>query len=66
MQENKAPKDRNGTPLSGGDFVRVFLEHTERPDHTAKVLYTGEEKSTLEPVGGRGIEHIDNQNLEVL
>lgn len=65
--EKKIPRDRNGTLLSSGDFVKVFLDHSERPDYTAKVLFTGDEKSTLMTMEGRTInEPIDNKKLEVL
>lgn len=65
--EKKIPRDRNGTELSSGDFVKVFLDHSEKPDFTAKILFTGDEKSTLMTLEGGTInEPIDNKNLEIL
>jgi hypothetical protein len=66
MDEKKIPKDRKGVPLSPGDFVWVFLDHSERPDYMAKVLFTGIEKSTLEREGRRGCEPVDNEKIEAL
>jgi len=63
--EKKIPRDRNGTPLSPGDFVWVFLDHSEKPDFMAKVLYPGVEKSTIRKEGGRDSEPADNEKLEV-
>lgn len=63
--EKKIPRDRNGTELSPGDFVKVFLDHSERPDYLAKVLFTGAEQSTIRKEGGRDSVPVDNKKLEV-
>lgn len=67
MEEKKIPKDRNGTPLSPGDFVGVYLDHSERPDHLAKVVVPGADKSVIRIEGRRECESqpVDNQKLEV-
>lgn len=62
--EKEIPKDRNGTSLSYGDLVNVFLDHKKRP-FPAKVICPGIEKSIIRKEGGRYSEPIDNQNLEV-
>jgi hypothetical protein len=64
--EKKIPKDRKGIPLSPGDFVWVYLDHGERPDYMAKVLFAGVEKSTVRKEGGRDSVPVDNEKLEVI
>jgi len=64
--EKKIPRDRNGTSLSPGDFVWVFLDHGERPDFMAKVIQVGIEKSILEKERRTLDEPVDNRNLEIL
>jgi hypothetical protein len=66
LDEKKIPKDRKGNDLSPGDFVWVYLDHGERPDYQAKVLFTGAEKSALEREGRRGCESVDNGKLEIV
>jgi len=62
--ETKIPEDRNGTPLSCGDLVNVFLDHKERP-FPAKVICPGVEKSIIRKEGRRNDESADNKNLEI-
>jgi len=66
LDKKKVFKDRNGTPIAPGDFVRVYSDHAFRPDYTAKVLYSGVEASTLRKEGERGDVRVDNKCLEVL
>ncbi|MDP2934833.1 MAG: hypothetical protein Q8N59_03655 [bacterium] len=63
--EKKIPRDRNGTPLTYGDFVRVFLNHGNT-NFVAKVIQVGVEKSILEKERRTLDEPVDNQNLEIL
>lgn len=63
--EKKIPRDRNGTPLTYGDFVWVFLNHGE-PKSMAKVIQVGVEKSILEKERRTLDEPVENRNLEIL
>lgn len=66
MDEKKIPRDRNGTELSPGVFVRTF-QREERTNSMFKVLIPGVEKSTLATAEGKTIdEPVDNKNLEVV
>ena len=67
MEEKKIPKDRNGTPLSPGDLVEVYLDHGERPDYLAKVVIPGADNSVIRIEGRRECERqpVDNQKLKV-
>jgi hypothetical protein len=73
--EKEIPRDRNGTPLPCGTYVRIYSNHEGDffrktgviLPRSAKVVFPGTEKSLLESLEGREIRVlVDNRNLEVI
>jgi len=66
LDKKKVFKDRNGTPIAPGDFVRVYSDHALRPDYLAKILFTGVDASTVRKEGERDSVRVSNNHLEAL